>query len=147
MSSAIPLPPLPAPDDQSRAYWDAAATGELVMQRCRSCQHWRFPPRPQCPECLSFEQGFERVSGLGIVFSYVVVHPPVLPAFAARVPFPVVLVELAESPRLRLVGNLLDTACDAIRIGMPVEVCFEAAGEGISLPQWRPRKPSGGAMR
>ena len=132
-----PLPPLPAPDDASRPYWEAAARGELCMQRCTRCRHWRFPPRPACPRCRAFESEWVAVSGRGTLFSWTVVHPPVLPAFRQRVPLQVVLVELAEDPGLRLLGNLIDVPPAEIAIGMPLEVCFEPAGEGFSLPQWR----------
>ena len=78
------------------------------------------------------------VSGHGRVFSYVVCHPPVLPAFGERVPYAVLLVELEEDPRIRLIGNLLDAPPEAARIGLEVEVCFEDVGQGVVLPQWRP---------
>lgn len=77
------------------------------------------------------------MSGRGIIASRVVVHPPVLPAFQERVPYAVVLVELEEDPRLRLVGNVLDAAPEQVRIGLPVEVAFEELTEEITLPQWR----------
>jgi len=72
-----------------------------------------------------------------------VCHPPVLPAFQERAPFVVVLVQLEEDPRLRLVGNLLDDEA-AIEIGTPVEVVFEDVTPEVTLPQWRRSEPSGG---
>lgn len=108
------------------------------MQRCADCGHWRFPPRPMCPACRSFADEWVRVSGRGHVYSWVVCHPPVLPAFRERTPYAVVLVELAEDPGLRIIGNWRGPGAEAIRIGLPVEVIFEEAGEGITLPQWRP---------
>jgi len=77
------------------------------------------------------------VSGRGTIASRVVVHAPVLPAFRARVPYAVVLVELDEDPGLRLVGNVLDAAPEQVRIGLPVRVAFEALNDEITLPQWR----------
>jgi hypothetical protein len=61
----------------------------------------------------------------------------VLPAFADRVPYAVVLVELEEDPTLRLVGNVLDAEPHEVEIGSPVEVAFEELSEEITLPQWR----------
>ena len=129
--------PLPLADDDTRPYWEAAARGELVMQRCAACRHWRFPPRPMCPRCRSVETAWTRVSGRGVLASFVVVHGPVLPAFADRVPFAVALVELAEDPQLRVVGNLLDADARALRIGTALEVCFERVADDVVLPQWR----------
>jgi uncharacterized OB-fold protein len=76
------------------------------------------------------------------VWSYVVCHPPVLPAFADHAPYAVVLVELAEDPGLRMVGRISDCPQDRLSIGLPVQVWFEDVGEGIWLPQWRPVEPA-----
>ena len=58
----------------------------------------------------------------------------------------VLLVELAESPDLRIVGNLLDDDGQELEIGMPVEVVFEELTPDVTLPQWRRRgSGSGGA--
>lgn len=130
--------PLPAPDDATQPYWDAARRGVLEMQHCADCGHRRFPPRPMCPKCQSLESGFAPVSGRGRVYSFVVCHPPLLPAFADRAPLAVVLVELSDDPSLRIVGNLEGCGAGAIEIGMPVEVCFERVTPDVTLPQWRP---------
>jgi uncharacterized OB-fold protein len=137
-ANPAPATPLPAPDDATGPYWEACARGELRMQRCAACGHWRFPPRPMCPRCRSFADEWVAVSGRGRVFSWVVCHPPVLPAFRDRAPYAVVLVELEEDPGLRVLGNWRGAPPEAIAIGRPVEVVFEDAGEGISLPHWRP---------
>ncbi len=136
----MPERPLPRPDDATEPYWEAARRGELAMQRCEPCGHLRFPPRPMCPHCQSFACSWARMSGRGHVYSFVVCHPPLLPAFEAAAPLPIVLVELAESPGLRVVGNLRDHPVGAIEIGMPVEVCFEEVTAEVTLPQWRPAR-------
>ena len=130
--------PLPLPDDETALYWEAASRSELRVQRCSACRAWRFPPRSRCPRCQSDAVEWALVSGRGTVFSFVVVHPPVLPAFSERVPFAVALVELVEDPQLRIVGNLPDVAAESVHIGMLVEVAFESVADGVALPQWRP---------
>ena len=134
-----PARPLPQPDDATRPYWEAAQRRELVVQRCGACERLRFPPQPMCDACGSFEIEWARMSGRGTVYSFVVAHPPVLPAFQERAPFAIVLVELEEDPALRIVGNLLDAPAEAAAIGLAVEVTFEDVSDAISLPQWRPR--------
>ena len=136
----MPERPLPRADDATEPYWEAARRGELAMQRCVPCGHLRFPPRPMCPHCQSFDCSWVRMSGRGSVYSFVVCHPPLLPAFQDQAPLPIVLVELAESPGLRVVGNLRDHPVDAIEIGMPVEVYFEVVTADVTLPQWRPAR-------
>ena len=140
-----PERPVPLPDDASEPYWQACREGSLQMQRCAECGHLRFPPRPMCPRCQSFESGWLAMSGRGRLYSWVVCHPPLLPAFQSRAPLVIVLVELDENPELRIVGNLFDCPASEIAIGMPLEVFFEPVDAGLSLPQWRPAMPPSGA--
>jgi uncharacterized OB-fold protein len=140
-SARAPERPIPQPDDATQAYWDAAQRGEFVMQQCAACAHRRFPPRPMCPRCQSLECAWRAIPGRGRVYSFVVCHPPLLPAFMERAPFAVVLVALDDDPSIRIVGNLLgrDGRPDPgpIEIGAPVEVCFEVVTPDVTLPQWR----------
>ena len=130
-----PQRPVPEFDDVTTPFWEAAARHELVLQTCASCSVVRHPPRPVCPACLSWEYNWKPASGRGTVWSWVVAHPPVLPAFAEKAPYNVAVVELAEG--VRMVGNLLDVANDEIHEGMEVEIAWEDV-EGVTLPQWRP---------
>ena len=134
---------LPAIDEDTAPFWEAARRGELVMQGCASCGRLRFPPRPMCPHCQSLDTTWSPVSGRGTVWSFVVPHPPLLPAYEAWAPFNVILVELDEDSTLRLTGNLLaspdghvneiDPA--TIRIGERVRVVFRPFGD-LVVPQW-----------
>lgn len=130
------LPPVPLPDPDSEPFWEAAAQHRLVVQRCAACKTFRHPPRPMCPSCLSLEQEWIEVSGRGRVWSWVVAHPPVLPAFAEKTPYNVAVIELDEG--MRMVGNLLDVDLGDIREGLEVEVIFTDVEEGVTLPQWKP---------
>ena len=138
MSSAAPSRPLPLPDEVTAPFWEGCRLGELRMQRCAACARFRFHPRPMCPHCLSFDAEWVRVSGEGVLFSFVICHPPVLPAFQASAPYAVALVELAEDPGLRMVGGVLDAPPESLRIGQKLRVAFEEIADGVVLPQWRP---------
>jgi uncharacterized OB-fold protein len=139
---------LPLGDEESDGFWEGTAAGELRIQACTACGALRFPPRVMCPECRSTERHWVAVSGRGKIWSFVVVHPPVLPAYARYVPFPVVTVTLAEKPSLRMVGNLVTgpggdiNAVDptTIEIGQAVRAVFTARarpdGSEVYLPQW-----------
>jgi uncharacterized protein len=147
MSDAVPTQPMLAPliDDDGAPFFEYAAKGELRMQTCANCGDVRFPPRPMCPHCQSTDSAWKRMSGRGTVWSFAVPHPPLLPAYAAFAPYPVVVVELEEDRRLRLVGNLVpsaDAAIDAIdpatiEIGQPVRVAFREI-EGTTVACWIP---------
>ncbi|MCX5381840.1 Zn-ribbon domain-containing OB-fold protein [Streptomyces sp. NBC_00083] len=135
----------PVVDDDGAPFWEYAARGELRVQACAApdCGRLRFPPRPCCPHCQSFESEWRRVSGRGRVWSYVFPHPPLLPDYAAVAPYNAVVVELAEDPLIRLVGNVVaepDAALDSVdparlRIGARVQVAFTEV-DGVSVPRW-----------
>ncbi|MEV6050203.1 OB-fold domain-containing protein [Streptomyces sp. NPDC052107] len=130
----------PVTDTDGAPFWEYAARGELRVQACADCHEPRFPPRPCCPHCQSFASEWRLTSGRGRIWSYVVPHPPLLPDYAEQAPYNVVVVELEDCPRIRLVGNLVAHAGSALnslgsqgpRIGARVHVVF---GEG-GLPQW-----------
>jgi uncharacterized OB-fold protein len=131
-----PPRPVPDPDISGAPFWEAAARHALVIQTCASCGTIRHPPRPMCPVCNSMDYTFEQASGRGRIWSWVIAHAPVLPSFAEKVPYNVIVVELEEG--VRMIGNLLDVDNDAIEEGMDVTVDFEDVEEGVSLPVWRP---------
>jgi uncharacterized OB-fold protein len=128
--------PRPAPDPVEAPFWDWCRRHELRLQRCGACGTLRFPPRPRCPQCRSMLATWEPVAGTGTVASYTIVHPPVLPAFADRVPYNAVVVELDEGPFM--VSNLLDVADEDLTTGMRVEVTFVDLDDDLTLPQFRP---------
>ena len=135
----------PVVDEDGAPFWGYAAQGELRVQTCADCAEPRFPPRPCCPHCQSFASEWRAVSGRGRVWSYVVPHPPLLPDYAELAPYNVIVVELADAPRIRLVGNLVtgpdaplnSLSPDRIRIGARVQVVFSSTG----LPQWILERP------
>ncbi|MCX4762937.1 OB-fold domain-containing protein [Streptomyces sp. NBC_01275] len=135
----------PVTDPDGAPFWQYAAQGELRVQTCADCAEPRFPPRPCCPHCQSFASEWRPTSGRGRIWSYVVPHPPLLPAYAAQAPYNVIVVELADAPRIRLVGNLVTQAGaaldslspDRVRIGARVQVVFDGNG----FPQWVLERP------
>jgi uncharacterized OB-fold protein len=94
--------PLPAVTDDSAGFWEGTAAGELRIQRCSNCGRLRFPPRPMCPYCNALDHSWDAMSGRGHIWSFVVPHPPLLPAFMEVAPYNVVVVELDEDPLIRL---------------------------------------------
>ena len=136
--------PLPDVDDTTRPFWDGTAAGELRVQRCGACGRRRVPPRPMCPSCQSLDAVWEAVSGRGTIWSFIVPHPPLLPAFMPVAPYNVIVVALNEDRTIRMVGNLVASA-DApinsvdpstIEIGMPVQVVFPRVADDVVLPRW-----------
>ncbi len=140
---------VPVPDEDGAPFWEYAARGELRVQTCTECTAPRFPPRPCCPHCQSFDSHWRTTSGRGHIWSFVVPHPPLLPAYAAQAPYNAVVVELADAPRIRLVGNVVadaDARLDSVdparlRIGAPVRAVFHTPPGGVTVPRWVLERP------
>ena len=129
--------PLPALDDVSDFFWEAAADHRLVLQRCRSCQKLQYPPEVCCVHCQAEEFDLAETSGRGVIYSYAEVDRPLHAGFVEAIPYVVVFVELDDQPGLRILTNLVDiSAGTTLSCGMPVEVVFEDRG-AVTLPQFR----------
>jgi uncharacterized OB-fold protein len=82
-------------------------------------------------------------TGRGTIWSFIVPHPPLLPAYAEFAPYNAIVVALDEHPAIRFVGNLVERADGAINeidsativIGEPVRVVFQQVEE-VTLPRW-----------
>jgi uncharacterized OB-fold protein len=135
---------LPDPDDADAApFWHGTARGALLVQTCARCAQRRMPPRPMCFACRALEHTWQPLSGRGRIWSFVIAHPPLLPAYQSVAPYNVITVALDDDPRLRLVGNLVarpdgpinEIDASTIRIGEPVKVVFQQV-EDVFLPRW-----------
>jgi uncharacterized OB-fold protein len=91
---------LPETDAFTRAYWDAAAEGRLLIRRCGACGRAHHYPREFCPHCWSEDVTWEPASGRATLYTWSVVHRNDLPPFSERVPYVAAVVELAEGPRM-----------------------------------------------
>jgi uncharacterized OB-fold protein len=126
---------LPVTDDRDTGpFFAAAREGRLAYAACAQCNRAVHPPMPYCPHCGGDRIGWRTASGRGTLHGFTVVEHQVHPAFPA--PSTVVLVALEETPDVRLVGQMSGTP--TLQIGEPMEVWFEAKGEDVVLPQWRP---------
>ncbi len=127
--------PIPVPTEDNEPFWDALKEGRLVVQECAACASLVHPPRPMCPECASFDKTWREMTGRGEVYSYVVTHQAIHPAYNDHLPYATVLVQLEEGPVVTT--NLVDVGIDEITIGMPVVVDFVAISEDVTLPLFR----------
>jgi uncharacterized OB-fold protein len=132
---AAPVKPLPTVTEENRPFWDGCAAGELRVQRCTSCSHLRYPIQPLCPKCLSDSAEWTALSGRGEVFAKVIYQRAFNPAFAADVPYNLVLVQLEEGPRMY--SNIVGAALTDIHVGAPIEACFDEVADGTFVPHFR----------
>ncbi|MCW8375508.1 Zn-ribbon domain-containing OB-fold protein [Streptomyces justiciae] len=122
---------LPEADDFTRAYWDAAAAGTLLIRHCRACDRPHHYPREFCPHCWSEDVEWRPASGRAELYTWSVVHRNDLPPFGERVPYVAAVVRLAEGPRM--MTEVVDALPETLRAGMALQVGFR---DGI--PVFRP---------
>ena len=125
------LPPL---TDANRAFWTGGANGELLIQKCRSCDRWVHPPVDACPACGGGLHA-EPVAGTGTIYTFTVneqqYHPDVPP------PYVIAVVTLDEDGDLRLPTNIVNAEPETLAIGQRVRVVFEAHDD-VYVPVFEP---------
>ena len=115
------------------------------MQACGACGALADAAAADVP-ALPVDRGRRGTptSGRGTIWSFVVAHPPLLPAYAELAPYNVIVVALDEDPTIRFVGNLRRVAPTArstrstrprSQIGEPVRVVFQQVDD-VTLPRW-----------
>jgi uncharacterized OB-fold protein len=126
----------PTVNEVSRPFWDGCRRGELLLQRCSNCGRLRYPAAVVCPDCLSAEAQWQPMSGRGTVFSFVVFHRAYHPAWEAKVPYNVALIELDEGPIM--LSNMVAIDNTELAVGLPVAIAFEAVDESLTIPVFKP---------
>jgi uncharacterized OB-fold protein len=120
-------------DADSAWWWEAVQEERLLLPRCEKCGRCFFPPQPTCPYCGSQSWAPIEATGRGTVYSWVVIHVALHPAFTTDVPYTILAVDLEEGSRIlgRLVGQAEPRAGDR------VNACFYEV-EGRRLVGFRP---------
>jgi len=133
-TQAAPAKPVPPPDALSRPYWDAAREGRLLLQRCGACGTPRHYPQILCGRCQSDAVDWFEAAPTGTVHSWTVAHHPYHPAFAAEVPYTLVIADMHAG--VRMLGHYRGTV--PIALGQPLGLVFEADAAGTPVPVFRP---------
>ena len=127
---ALPLPEL---TPENSAFWTAGAAGELRIMACNACDFRIHPPQLVCPSCLSRDVAPRVASGAATIYSYTINHQAWLPGLA--VPYALAIVDLDDQPGVRMTA-MIEGDHDAIAIGRPVSVAFEARDD-VFVPFFR----------
>jgi uncharacterized OB-fold protein len=130
--------PLPRPlhPEFTRPFWEAAKRHELVMPRCKTCDHLFFYPRSECPRCFSDNIEWVPVSGRGRLYSFTIVNQPANPAFRDDAPHAYAVVQLDEGPRL--VSNIVECDLEALAVDMPLVAVFDDVTPEWTLVKFKP---------
>jgi uncharacterized OB-fold protein len=123
--------PIPEPDEYTAPYFEGAARGLLLIQRCRDCAAFLAPGATVCSECLSESLDWVQASGRATLHTFGLMHQPYHPGFLGALPYNLVEVELAEGPRLN--AAVRGISSDELKVGMPLAVSFENIG-GVRVP-------------
>lgn len=114
-------------------WWEACDQGQVLIQRCKSCETLRHPPRPMCGECQSTEWDSIESSLEGEIYSFTTLHYPKIPGY--DYPNTIGVIELTEGTRL--VANIVDINYEDVKIGMKVQGAVEQVDEKTVLPVFR----------
>jgi uncharacterized OB-fold protein len=125
--------PVPVPDEASAPFFEGAARGELMLQRCGACGAFMWPVKPRCIECFAADVEWAPASGRAELYSFVVVHQP-YPGFEE--PYVLATVETAEGVRFNT--SIVGAGAGELEIGMPLEVVFEAVSDEVVVPKFKP---------
>lgn len=129
--------PVPRLTPDNRVFWETCRHHRLVLPWCEDCDRPHWPPGPVCPFCFGDNVDWKEASGRGVVSSYVIVRKAWLPAFEGDLPYNAVQVELEEG--VRLTGNVVGIANEALRVGLPVQVVFDDVRPDFTLTRFTPR--------
>jgi uncharacterized protein len=119
----------PQPTPETKAFWDAASTGKLMIGKCDACGKVHYYPRAICPFCFSDRTELQQASGNGTIYTYSVMR-------RASVPYAIAYVTLREGPTM--MTNIVDCDLDAIRIGQQVRLVFKPSDGGPPVPMFTP---------
>ena len=123
----------PGPID--REYFEAAAQGKLIIQKCPDCGHTQFPPKTLCTSCGQSPEWTE-TSGKGQVYTFTIVRRHGVEPFSGLTPFVLAMIDLPEG--VRLMGNITEVDIDNVHVGQNVEAYALRIDESMALPLWRP---------
>ena len=127
--------PLPDTADPIMApFWNGCRAHKLILQRERAGGAVHWPPKPAYWKGGALE--YFEASGRGEVFTYVIGSEPFLPAFQHLLPHIMVVVQLAEGPRL--VGYMVNCTPAQMRFGLPVKIVYRQLTDDVTLPVWEP---------
>jgi uncharacterized OB-fold protein len=135
IAASIGARPLPAADNVTSPYWEAAARGEVLYQACPACGNRQFYPRALCTACAA-EPEWRVASGRGTVHTFTVIRQNWAQPFNELAPYVVAMVDLEEGPRM--MTNITGCDPDEVRIGMAVEAYTLTVEDGLGLVFWRP---------
>ena len=130
--------PLPAPNPDTKPFWDACKAHDLRAQRCTACGCFRWPPQGVCPSCYSWDFEWAKLGETGTVCSFVVVHYVSVSAFADDIPYVVAQITIdGTDNHVILTSNVIDCQWEEVKVGMAVRVVYDDVTPEYTLAKFR----------
>lgn len=129
-------------DERSAEFFDALRREELLIRRCRACDHAGPPHAVSCSACGTGALVWQRAAGTARLVTWAVVHSAPHEALADQVPYVSAYVELTEGPWLEV--RLVGVDPSTLRAGIELCVAFIHPPEGESYPVFRPLRRAAG---
>lgn len=127
-----PQKSLPKVNKVDQRFWEGAAAGKFLLQKCRSCGKVQFFPRVACVECFGEPEWIE-AKGAGTVHSFTLVRVPRNPAFKDEVPIYYINVLLDEGVIVE--SKLVGRGKEKVKTGDKVKAVFQPTHDpAIKLP-------------
>ncbi len=123
-------------DERSGPFFDAAASGQLLVRRCSACGHLFAPELVGCTACRHLDSDWAAVEGSATVVSWVVTHRR---GDDGPIRTVVAVAELTEGPWLTLPADVDPDR--GLGAGEAVRVAFIASEAGETVPVWRVDAP------
>jgi len=124
---------LPKINNIDQPYWQGAAAGKLLIQKCKSCGKLQFFPRVVCVDCFSGDIEWLEAAGTGKIHSFTWVRVPRNPAFKEEVPICYINVILDEG--IIMESRLVGKGIEKVKLGDRVKAAFqETHNPEIKLP-------------
>jgi len=119
-------------DETTAPFFEGAARGDLVLQRCRSCEKWMWPVKYRCIHCFAAGVEWRPASGRATLYSLSVVRQQ-YPGFPSA--YVIATVETDEGVRFNtsLVGADVENAA----IGSALVAEFDADEQPFTVPRFR----------
>jgi uncharacterized OB-fold protein len=128
----VPQKSLPKINPVDAPFWNGAANGKFLLQKCRSCGKVQFFPRVACVDCFG-ELDWIEAKGTGTVHSFTLVRVPRNPAFREEVPIYYINVILDEGVIVE--SRLMGDSKEKVKLGDRVRVVFQQThNPEIKLP-------------
>jgi uncharacterized OB-fold protein len=103
-----------APYTKVNDFADYLKDGKLMGTKCKNCGTTSFPPRADCPKCMSGEFEWNESSGKGSLHTYTIIHAAPT-GFEDMAPYKLGVLDLEDGGRLLA---WMDIPEEDIKIGM-----------------------------